>query len=128
MAGTGPTITVAGGRQLRATMRRAGVELTDLTDANRAVASTVATAAAPSTPRRTGRLAASVRPGATQTQAIVRAGGAALPYALPIHWGWPRRHITAQPWLSRAAQDTEPGWLPIYQTAIDRIIDKIRSA
>jgi hypothetical protein len=34
---------------------------------------------------------------AGQTAAVVRAGRASVPYAGPIHWGWPSRHITAQP-------------------------------
>jgi hypothetical protein len=53
------------------------------------------------------------------------AGSASVPYAGPIHWGWPDRHIPAQPWIAAAAQDTQSQWLSEYQDALDQIIATI---
>jgi hypothetical protein len=49
-----------------------------------------------------GALRATIRPGATQYMAVVRAGGAKVPYAPPIHWGWGKRHIRPQPFMYEA--------------------------
>lgn len=122
--GDAPVVTIAGLPRLRKALREAGESLDDLKDSNAAVASLVAGVAAARAPRRTGRLAASVRGNRAVGRAQVIAGGAALPYAGPIHWGWPARGIEAQPFASSAAVDTEPTWLSIYAAELQRIADK----
>jgi hypothetical protein len=67
-----------------------------------------------------------MRSSGTQGAAIVRAGGARVPYAGPIHWGWPRRHITARPWLADTAARTQPTWEATYLAALEHIIDSHR--
>ena len=119
-------IRVEGARRLRATMKRAGIDLQELKDAHREAADVVV--GATRAPSRTGRLAGTVRPGATKTMAIVRAGYASVPYAGPIHWGWPKRNIRAQPFLSDAAQSSEPTWVQAYEREVNEIIDKIEGA
>lgn len=104
-------------------MRRAGRDLGQMREAHADVARQVV--AATHAPRRSGRLAGSVRPGATQTSALARAGGARLRYAAPIHWGWPARGIRPQPFLVDAAHRTEPAWILTYQAAVARIVDRI---
>ena len=123
-----PAVEVIGAKKLRATLRKAGADMKDLTAVHREVGAIVAGAATPTTPRRTGRLASTVRAGATQTAAITRAGYARVPYAPPIHWGWPRRGIQARPWLSLAAQSTEPTWFARYEAGIAASRDKIKGA
>lgn len=119
-------LRVDGGRRLRSTLRKAGADLGDLKDSHRRVAGIVGIAAKFGAPRgQTGKLAASVRPSGTQSAAIVRAGFASVPYAAPIHWGWPKRNIKAQPWISEAAQDTEPEWFDVYHTELVRILDQV---
>lgn len=54
----------------------------------------------------TGRLAGSVRAGRGKTKAVVRAGGARVPYAGVIHYGWPARGISPQPFLVSALYAT----------------------
>jgi len=125
MTDRGPTLQVDGARQLRQQLKAAGISVQDLKDAHRVVAEQVATASRPAAPVRSGALANSVRAAGTQTAAIVRAGGARVPYAGPIHWGWPNRHITAQPWLAEAAERTEPAWEQTYLDAVQTIIDTI---
>lgn len=120
-----PVVRVDGADRLRKTMKAAGVKLRDLSAVNRRTAAKVAQAAGPSTPRRTGALAASVRPQGTQKVAAVRS---ALVYAPVIHFGWPGHNIEAQPWLYDTAVDTEPEWSTYYEDEIDKILDTIHGA
>jgi len=120
-----PAVEVEGLRNLRRTLKAAGVSLQDLKDAHAEVARVVQAAAAPHTPHRTGRLAGSLRGSGTQTAAVVRAGGASVPYAGPIHWGWPNKHIAAQPWIYDAAVASQDAWTGRYLAALEHIIDTI---
>ena len=119
---------VDGARQLRASMKNAGLDLRDLNEVNKQAAALVAGRAAPAAPRRTGALAGTVRASGTRTAAIVRAGRASVPYANVIEWGWEARNIAAQPFVKDAAQATEPEWTTYYERAVAAIIDRIRGA
>lgn len=99
-----PAIEVVGAAQLRRALKRAGVDVQDLKDAHRKIAQDVVAEAAPHAPRRTGRLAGTVRAAGTASASIVRAGRASVPYAAPIHWGHKSRGIKAQPWIAEAAE------------------------
>ncbi len=57
--------------------------------------------------------------------AIIRAGKKSVPYAGVIHWGWPRKNIVAQPWLTEAAASTESTWVDAYTEAVDEILETI---
>ena len=91
-----PVVRVEGADRLRATMRAAGLKLRDLSAVNRRTAAKVVAASAPAAPRRTGALAASVRPQGTQRIAAARS---TLIYAPVIHFGWPRHNISPQPFI-----------------------------
>lgn len=121
-------VRVDGARQLRRTMRQADIDLQEMKDTHARVAALVTNKARANAPIVSGRLAATVRPGATKTSAIVRAGRKSVPYAGPIHWGWPARNIKAQPWLADTAKSSEPAWLAIYSQAVDQIIGRIEGA
>lgn len=121
-------IKLVGGRRLRSAMRKAGMDLTELRDTNRKVAGIVASEAKTTAPVASGRLAADVRPSGSRTAATVRAGRKSVPYAGPIHWGWPKRNIVAQPWISEAAQRTEPTWQEVYMSYINQAINQIEGA
>jgi hypothetical protein len=116
-------LEVRGARNLRRTLKRAGDDLTELKGVHGRVAGVVAGVTRP--PRRTGRLAGTVRGAGTAAAAIVRAGFAAVAYAGPIHWGWPARRIRAQTFLSDAATSSEPVWIGVYTSAMERIISKV---
>lgn len=120
------TIRVEGADQLRRTLKKAGDDLGDLKEGHREAAGIAGRRAQADAPRVTGRLARSTRWGASNRAAIVRAGGARVPYANPIHWGWPRRNIKPQPWVSEAAEATEPEWSAAYAQAVDRILSRIK--
>lgn len=121
-----PLIEVEGARQLRKTLRAAGDDLADLKDANQQAANIAATAAKARAPRRSGTLAGDIRASGTKTAGIVRAGRKKIPYAGPIHWGWPARGITAQPYMTEGAQSTESIWVPLYQQLMDDALKKVK--
>lgn len=123
-----PVVRVEGLRDLSRAMRRADADLAELKDANARAAAYVAAVAAARAPHRTGRLAASVRGNRAQGAAVVRGGGARVPYAGPIHWGWPARKIAARTFVVDAARDTESTWLGFYQQDLEKIIDKLGNA
>ncbi|GAB3251369.1 hypothetical protein GCM10027425_09260 [Alteromonas gracilis] len=120
-------VRIDGLKKLRRDLRRLGSDLSDFKDANAAAASLVASEAAKRAPRRpgSGRLARSGRGNRAAGRASVLFGGAAVPYAGPIHWGWTARGIEPQPFVAAAAQDTEARWLPLYTDAIDAAVDKV---
>jgi len=71
--------------------------------ANKEAAQVVADQAKVEVPRRSGRLARSIGAQASQTSAFVKAGTPSrVPYAGPIHFGWPKRNIRPQPFLYEA--------------------------
>lgn len=127
-------IEIKGGKRLRATLRKAGIDLGDLKEAHAKAANIAANAARSRAPRgKTGRLAGSVRGAGTKTFGVIRAGFARTPYAGPIHYGWPkgsgpRGSYAGDPFITEAAQSTESQWSGIYYRALENIIDTIEGA
>jgi hypothetical protein len=129
-------LKVEGLRTLRRTLKEAGIGLEDLRAAHAEVAQTVVRSALPRVPVYSGTRAA-VRPGAlresirgsgTQGAAIVRAGKASVPYAGPIHWGWPSHHIKPNPFLWDAIQASRDQWTGLYLHHLQELIDHIEGA
>lgn len=124
-------VQIEGMRSLRSTLRKAGDDLTELKGVNAAAAGIAAGRAQGWAPVRSGALAASVRSSGTKTAGIVRTGNnrksaSGVPYAGPIHWGWPARNIKANPFLSYSAQATEPAWIKLYTDYLDKTVGKIK--
>jgi hypothetical protein len=117
---------VEGGRELRRTLKAAGIDLSNLKNVHRQAAELAAARGRVDAPERSGKLARSVRAGATQRAGVVRAGFARLPYGPPIHWGWKRRNITPNPFLTRAAQETEPRWVRLYLDYTEKALDTVK--
>ncbi|MCT2043397.1 hypothetical protein M3D15_08675 [Pseudoclavibacter alba] len=122
------TIRIEGTRQLRRSLRAAGDDLSDLKEAHREAAAIAAEASADLAPKKSGKLAESIRSAGTKTFGEVRAGKKAVPYANPIHWGWFKRGIKPQPFASRGAQDSEGRWIRVYDTALENAIKKVEGA
>lgn len=122
------TVKVEGTRQLRSTLRRAGDDLTDMKAAHKASAEIAARASEALAPKRSGKLAATIRAAGTKTAGIIRAGFARVPYAGPIHWGWFARGIKPQPFMSQGAQDSEGRWVRVYEDYLQDALDKVKGA
>lgn len=119
------TVKVIGAANLERTLGNASRELEDLRGANTAAGAFVASASSAAAPRVSGMLAASVRGEAVTDGAEI---GSSLVYAGPIHNGWPRHHIVAQPFIRETAARTQPTWVEMYAGNLRRIIGKIRGA
>jgi hypothetical protein len=119
-------VRIEGMARFRSTLRKAGHDLSDLKAANQRASAIVAQWASVTAPRRSGMLGSSVRPTTRVSGARVLGGSASVPYAGPIHWGWPARHIGAQPFMSRAAQSTESIWRGFYEQDLRDIIGQIQ--
>lgn len=106
------------GRDLRA----AGDAITDTQAADQDVASLVGPVARATTPRRTGRTAASVRFGVGPVGPTVEVDAR---HAIPLHWGAPANHQAAQPWVAQAFTAREVQVLDIYTAHADHIIESL---
>lgn len=126
MASREAGIKVEGQRELRKTLRQAGDDLEDLKAAHKAAAEIAAGGSRPLTPVRSGTLQGTVRAGGTKTSAVLRAGKKAVPYAGPIHWGWPNRGIEPQSFLADGAKNTEPQWVELFYQALDKALKKVK--
>lgn len=126
--GNGPTIVVDGLRALQRAIRETndtGLRAA-LKAVNKVIADKVVARALPNVPRRSGRLAARVKALAGERSASVKAGTpSATPYAPPVHWGWPKRHIKAQPFLTDAAASVERGVADDYEAALNELWAKV---
>lgn len=120
-------VQVEGLARMQRTLRRAGQDIGDFKKLHREVGRIVSRAGKATAPRRSGALKRTVRAGATNRAATVRAGNkGGVPYAGVIHWGWPAHNITAQPFLSDAATSTEAQWIGNYMQHIDSTLKKVK--
>lgn len=119
-------VTLVGGNTLRRTLLDAGHDVKEWKSINKGAAEIAAEATRTAAPKRSWALARSIRAGATQRAGIVRVGGKKVPYANPIHWGWKARNIKANPFASRAAQASEPGWSALYKKRVKDILDDVK--
>lgn len=116
------TVEIDGVRDIVRAIRKIEDGAGDLKHVHGEAASNIAGSVNP--PVRTGRLAASVRSSGQAGAGVIRAGKAAVPYAGPIHWGWPRRNIKANPFLVTAAERKTPQTIDIYEDGIQALIKK----
>ena len=121
-----PVVQVAGAKELRRQLKAAGDDLEDLKAANKEAAHIVELSSVALAPVTTGALMHSIRSSGTKTAGIVRAGRSSLPYAGPIHWGWPKRNIKAQPFMLNAAHQSEPRWVEAYSELVDKALAKVK--
>jgi len=122
-----PSIRVEGLDELRRELRR--VKDNELNDSMKAIhqelAAEITRRALPNVPVRTGRLKNTVRSAGTVRDAIGRVGKASVPYAAPIHWGWPSRGIPRRPFLVDAAETVERDITERYERAVADMLDKV---
>lgn len=119
-------VRLEGAARLRRTLRKAGRDLGDLKAAHGKAAQIAQQASAPLVPVRTGNLKATLRSSGTSREGIIRAGRASVPYAGPIHWGWPARGIAPQPFISEGARASEPVWFRVFEADLDKILDQVK--
>lgn len=123
----GKALMVVGQKRFVQTMRKAGADMDDLKEVNREAAQIALPAVRNLAPRgKTGRLAGSLRVGATKRAGVIRAGRKAVPYAGPINYGWPKRHIRPRLFVNNGVASTESQWQKVYQAFIDKTLNQVK--
>jgi len=125
MAAGQPAIQVQGAKELRAALKRMGADLVDLTAINKAAAEKVAESARDIVPHLTGALGGTIKATATRTRGRVQAGSRPVPYAGPIHFGWPARNISPQPFLYEALDERRDEVVEAYEAHIEALVEKV---
>lgn len=118
-------VRVTGLRETTRALQAFGVEVDDLKDVFGDIAELGAELASSFAPKRTGRLKGSVRGNRAKNKAVVRAGGARVPYAGPINYGWPRRGITGAQFMARADRELSARAVTMLEAGIDNAIRKV---
>jgi hypothetical protein len=116
---------VVGLREVQRDLRKLGDDTkTEMKDTHKAAAEVVVLGAKRLVPYRTGALANSIRALASNTSGRVRAGSASVPYAGPIHFGWPARRIAPQPFIYDAMDQRVDEIRGLYDQRINELIEK----
>src|SRR4051812_42811682 len=109
----GAVVEIKGLGRLVSTMRKAGLDVTELKRANTRAGEIVATRGRQVAPQATGRLSSSIRPARQARRARVVAGGGGIRYARYQEFG--TRKNPARHYLYGSAEQTQPQWLAAYQ-------------
>lgn len=123
-------VQVKGINPLVRALKRAGDEdmLAALKEANAEAAGKVHTAAAPRVPVESGSLLASLRGSATARAGYVRAGRkSSSPYSGVIHFGWPARGISPQPFLFDALDSRRSEVESLFAARIEALALRIQT-
>lgn len=110
------TLKVEGLSRLIRDMTKLGVDINDMKDVMADIATDGANLVRQRAPHHTGALSKSVRGNRAKGRAVVKAGGARVPYAAAINYGWPAHGIRPARYMQLAD--------PEFQTrAIDKLTD-----
>ena len=96
----------------------------DMKETHRRAGQIVVDGATRLVPVRSGALLASLRSAPTQRQGRVRVGSAAVPYAGPIHFGWPARNIRPNPFIYAVLDARRDEVMRLYEERIGQLITK----
>jgi hypothetical protein len=93
---------IKGLKQVIRSMERLGVSVSDMKGAFTKIGNRGVSTAKQIAPHRSGALAGTIRQSKAKNKVLLRAGyeSKRLPYAGVIHYGWPRRNIAPQPFLT----------------------------
>jgi len=119
------TLSVKGDKELVRALDHMERDVQDLTDTNLRAARIVAQDAQKRSPKRSGKLARSVRVRAKETSGSVVFGGRLVPYAGPIHNGWPKHNIKANPFLTEALAARAGQVAEEYERRIGDLVERV---
>lgn len=111
-------------RQLKNLSDDVDYRATEFLPVNKTIADAVAGDAKSYVPVLTGALSGTIRAAATKTSARVKAGYKAVPYAGPIHFGWPARFIKPQPFFYDAIDKRRGEIKDRYDDLVKKLIKK----
>ena len=123
--GNEASIQIKGLKELRRNLARLGDEAkNDLKATHLDAAQLVERSARPYVPRLTGRLATSLRSSGTLSGGRVKVGFKRIPYAGPIHFGWPQRGLRPRPFIYEALGRETRDIVSLYDDRVDELIKK----
>ncbi len=125
MATSSGSVKVEGLNKTLTALQRFGVEAADLKDVMGAISAEGARLASSFAPKRSGRLAGTVRGNKAKAKAIVIAGRARTPYVGAINYGWPRRNIKPALFMQRADRALAPRAVDMLERGLDDVIRKV---
>jgi len=122
-------IKIEGLSKLQRDLRKLSTDALDLNkteflETNKQVAEIIISETKKYVPVLSGALAAAVRNASTKKSAKVRAGSAAVPYAGPIHFGWPARSIRPNPFIYEAIDSRRDEVKDRYENLVEKLITK----
>lgn len=119
----GGKIEITGLKEAQKALRTLSKESRDkMKETHRKAGQIIVEAATPLVPRETGALLASIKSAPLQRQGRVRLGSAALPYAGPIHFGWPARNIKPNPFIYEVLDGRRAEVSRLYEDRINQLI------
>lgn len=118
------SVRVEGIRRVISQMERLGVDVKDLKGAFQRIGSRAEAHAKGEAPVLTGRLAGSVRQSKRKNSVYLYAGRKSIPYAGVIHFGWPARNITSNPFMYRTVGALGPGAVKEIERELQMLIDR----
>jgi hypothetical protein len=113
-----------GADRFAASLARARQRIDEMREGYAEASRIIAAGSSSTAPRRTGTLAASMRPqigGNPKSTAVITSP---LVYAGPVHWG--SAHNTADPYVYRAAEQTQDQWGRALETDAQRICNEVQ--
>jgi hypothetical protein len=130
MPGKGGTVQYRAGPEaavFRAKLVQMGIDLKDFKTINRLLAENVAEEARGRVPVVEGTLKGDIRGGGTKTRAYVSVGRKRIPYAGPIHFGWPARNIQPNMFLYEAMDSRADEVQEVYARRVDELAMRTRT-
>lgn len=125
MGATYGSVKVEGLNKTLTALQRLGVEVGDLKDAMGEISAEGARLASGFAPKRSGRLAATVRGNKAKAKAVVIAGRARTPYAGAINYGWPKRNIKPALFMQKADAALAPKAVKMLENGLDNAISRV---
>lgn len=123
------SVKIEGLSKLQRDLRKLSTDALDLNkeeflETNKRVAEIIIGESKKYVPVLTGALAQSVRNASTKKSAKVRAGNIGVPYAGPIHFGWPSRGIRPNPFFYDAIDNRRDEVRDRYVDLVDKLTMK----
>ena len=123
------SVKIEGLSKLQRDLRKLSTDALDLNkeeflETNKRVAEIIIGESKKYVPVLTGAIAQSVRNASTKKSAKVRAGNVGVPYAGPIHFGWPSRGIRPNPFFYDAIDNRRDEVRDRYVDLVDKLTIK----
>lgn len=113
-------VRVEGLNRVTRALQGLGLDVEDLVGAFGAIADQAVDRIQAHVPKRSGALASDIRGNKSKNKAVVRAGRAAIPYAGPINYGWPKRGIEAAGFMQKGDEEMQPIAAQLLADEIDK--------